>query len=300
MNECLYIMAKREKWGDGLDLIEVEKRLKNFKNEDWWVGNRKKIFIGMLGIIKVADDKKSEKWCIENKTNKLYAGIYATFKVMENYEDGRIQIKIIDNFYKKGKIINKEQLIDLMGYNYFSAQSPRYFEYNLFEKVRDFGLNLNKEKEIIQIKIKDIKFNDLKDIKDASEKNAIIKIRIGQSSFRKQLINKYEKCCICGIRNRNLLIASHIKPWSKCSTNKEKVDYESNGLLLCSQHDKLFDRGYISFNDNGKIIISSILDKKEYELLNISSSFKLRINIKTKMKSYLKYHRELNKELLIN
>ena len=69
---------------------------------------------------------------------------------------------------------------------------------------------------------------------------------------------------------------------------------------MCSQHDKLFDRGYISFNDNGKIIISSILDKKEYELLNISSSFKLRINIKTKMKSYLKYHRELNKELLIN
>lgn len=288
MKECLFLMAKREKWNNGRDIIKVEEILKKIKFEDWRIGNRKKVFKGMLGVIKVADDKKSEKWCLENNTKKLYAGIYATFKVVEIYADERIKIEIIDNFYKMGNIIYKDDLIDIMGYNYFSAQAPRYFDYDLYKKIRAFGLKLVKNK------IKDIESPDLITFKGGSEKDAVIKARIGQSDFRKKLISKYKECCICGIKNKELLIASHIKPWSKCSNPKEKTDYEYNGLLLCSQHDKLFDRGYISFNDDGKIIVSKSLDKKEYELVNINSSFKLKIDIKDKMKSYLKYHRELN------
>ena len=51
-----------------------------------------------------------------------------------------------------------------------------------------------------------------------------------------------------------LLVASHIKPWSISDAN-EKLDIH-NGLLMCPNHDKLFDRGYISFDDTGRILIS--------------------------------------------
>ena len=55
-----------------------------------------------------------------------------------------------------------------------------------------------------------------------------------------------------------LLVASHIKPWSISDAN-EKLDIH-NGLLMCPNHDKLFDRGYISFDDTGRILISEKLD----------------------------------------
>lgn len=72
-----------------------------------------------------------------------------------------------------------------------------------------------------------------------TEKEAIIKVRIGQGGFRERLINKDKKCRICGLANKKLLIASHIKSWI-FSNEKERVD-ENNGILLCPNHDALFD-----------------------------------------------------------
>lgn len=300
MEKCLFIMTKREKWGKkwGLTptLVEVEKKIKNLGTEIWNIGNRKRIFVGMKGVIKVADDKKTEKWCTENKTNKLYPGIYATFEItkINNDDDESIEIEVIDNFYNKGNIINKEKVDELMGDNYFSSQSTRYFNLDVYEKIKNFGLSINIDN------ISDIKSSDLSAISNETERESIIKSRIGQSNFRKRLLTKYKKCSVCGIENNNFLIASHIKPWSECTTSEERTDFENNGLLLCAQHDKLFDKGYISFETSGDIIISKSLNINEYKLLNINSNFKLGIEIRDKMKSYLKYHRELNKKLLEN
>ena len=91
-----------------------------------------------------------------------------------------------------------------------------------------------------------------------------------------------------GIKREELLIASHIKPWSK-SNNNERLDID-NVLLLCPQHDILFDKGFISFSDEGNIIISSILNDDEFPSLNLSGN--LRINVNEKQKKYLEYHRE--------
>ena len=92
------------------------------------------------------------------------------------------------------------------------------------------------------------------------EREAIVKIRINQDKFRESLIKKYNgKCCLCGVDYLSMLVASHIKPWAK-SDKYEKLDIE-NGLLLCPNHDKLFDSGLISFDSKGKIMISSKLDK---------------------------------------
>lgn len=125
-------------------------------------------------------------------------------------------------------------------------------------------------------------------ILEGKEKEIITKARINQSIFRNKMLNKYKHCCLCGITNQDLLVASHIKPWSKSNKN-EKVN-EYNGLLLCSMHDKLFDLGYISFNDDGTILISKKLDKNDQIFSNIDE--KRTIEITNDNIPFIKYHRD--------
>lgn len=69
----------------------------------------------------------------------------------------------------------------------------------------------------------------------------------------------------------------------------KKLDIH-NGLLMCPNHDKLFDRGYISFDDTGRILISEKLDDNNRMYMNITPTMKIDIteeNIK-----YIKYHRK--------
>ena len=120
------------------------------------------------------------------------------------------------------------------------------------------------------------------------EREAIIKARINQSGFRQNLIRKYGKCCLCGVESTTLLLASHIKPW-KDSNEDEKGD-TSNGLLLCPNHDKLFDRGLISFDDDGAILISEKLSDNDQMFMNVKNG--MTIQVDPDMKKYLKFHRE--------
>ncbi len=106
--------------------------------------------------------------------------------------------------------------------------------------------------------------------------------------FRDLLLNRYNRCCLCDVKAPALLIASHIKPWAE-SEPKEKLDVD-NGFLMCPNHDKLFDKGYITFDDNDKIIISDKLIENDKELLNVDS--RKHIELTEDNKKYLKFHRE--------
>lgn len=66
------------------------------------------------------------------------------------------------------------------------------------------------------------------------------------------MLKRYNRCCLCEMENPEFLIASHIKPWAE-SERKEKLDV-NNGFLMCPNHDRIFDKGYITFDDDGKII----------------------------------------------
>ncbi|WHY65640.1 HNH endonuclease signature motif containing protein [Neobacillus sp. SuZ13] len=123
---------------------------------------------------------------------------------------------------------------------------------------------------------------------DRTEKEQIIKSRIGQSVFRNKLLNIEMKCKLCGASDERFLIASHIKPWVH-SNNKERLDVD-NGLLLCPNHDALFDKGYISFEDNGDILISASIDESTRLLFNINNKFKIKMN--KKQLQYMQWHRE--------
>ena len=120
------------------------------------------------------------------------------------------------------------------------------------------------------------------------ERETITKQRINQSKFRQGLIKKYNgKCALCGVTFEPALVASHIKPWSE-SDPSEKVDVD-NGLLLCPHHDKLFDAGYISFDDYGNIMISDQLDQMNRIKLNVVDGMK--ISLSDRMLDFIRYHR---------
>ena len=132
---------------------------------------------------------------------------------------------------------------------------------------------------------KKIEYNQL----TGQEKDALVKVRVNQSVFREKLLQKYgEKCSLCGMSCTDLLIASHIKPWSK-SDASEKTSVH-NGLLLCPNHDKLFDSGYISFDENGKILISEHISAQNYQLLGVNHE--MSINVSEEMQPFLRYHRK--------
>lgn len=123
---------------------------------------------------------------------------------------------------------------------------------------------------------------------DETEKEQLIKIRIGQGIFKRKLLSIDCKCKICGLEEQSLLIASHIKPW-KYSNSYERLDV-NNGFLLCPTHDALFDKGYITFYDDGLIMISDLIDESQLEMLNINKNIRITFNDSTRQ--YIKWHRE--------
>jgi putative restriction endonuclease len=108
-------------------------------------------------------------------------------------------------------------------------------------------------------KLNKIEIDDLP--REGKEKERLIMVRVNQCIFRTMILATYNnKCCITGIDNTDLLIASHIVPWSKDEKNRLNP---MNGLCLNALHDRAFDKGLITISaDDYSIKISSKLKKK--------------------------------------
>lgn len=101
--------------------------------------------------------------------------------------------------------------------------------------------------------------DNINDIPNGTYKERLVKTRVGQEFFRKSVLNSYNnRCCITGISNNDLLVASHIKPWRVSNEENERTN-PTNGLCLNGLHDKAFDKGLITISRNYKVIISSSL-----------------------------------------
>lgn len=124
-------------------------------------------------------------------------------------------------------------------------------------------------------------------------RKAEIHARLKQSRFRRQVLDNFKnQCCLSGIREPELLIASHIVPWAS------RVDCRldpANGLCLFVLYDSLFDRGYITFDNHLRIIIPQTLDTISTELkviLRYLEGKAARQPVTYKIKTdYLEYHR---------
>ena len=197
-------------------------------------------------------------FCRETTPYENY-GRYMELKLIEEYEDEILSLEVIRRYGIK------------------SVQGPCRVPEQLSTYINE---SISREDEIADIE-------DVSDIGE-TEKLTIIKSRIGHGALKRRLTQKEGKCALCGLSDERFLIASHIKPWSE-STNTERLDLD-NVLLLCPHHDAVFDKGYIAFDEDGKLIISNKLDLETRVLLNLVDGKK--IKLKEGSEKYIEWHRE--------
>lgn len=97
--------------------------------------------------------------------------------------------------------------------------------------------------------------------KEGKEREAIVKVRVNQSFFRKTILASYDnQCCVTGISTPELLVSSHIVPWAMDKKNRMNP---CNGLCLNALHDRAFDKGLITFTPERVLRVSKILKKEK-------------------------------------
>jgi putative restriction endonuclease len=119
-------------------------------------------------------------------------------------------------------------------------------------------------------------------------RKALIKARIGQGVFRRNVASIESRCRVTGVAYPTHLFASHIKPWRE-ATNEERLNGE-NGLLLTPSIDHLFDRGFISFEDSGQLIISDIAHKESIRRMGINTDQVVRVGRFSEGQKFLLAH----------
>ncbi len=121
-------------------------------------------------------------------------------------------------------------------------------------------------------------------------RETIILARVGQGEFRTNLMKRWNyRCALTGLQNPDLLVASHIVPWS-LSNNHERLDTD-NGLLLATHIDRLFDRGLISFCEKGTLLIGDQLGPHAQQVFGLAEYQKL-AHITKGTAQYLARHRK--------
>lgn len=114
--------------------------------------------------------------------------------------------------------------------------------------------------------------------------------RLGQSGFRADLLSRYVcTCALTDVDMCEMLRASHIKPWCR-SNDAERLDPD-NGLLLSVHLDLLFDRGFISFEDDGRILLSPLLEPSVIKAYGLNENLRLKRAFAGNQ-PYLKHHRD--------
>ena len=134
------------------------------------------------------------------------------------------------------------------------------------------------------------RINNDKDLSNKT-KESLIKSRIGQGDYRRKLLEECYFCPFTKVTDERLLVASHIKPWA-LSNDKEKVD-PKNGFMFTPTFDRLFDRGFISFEDDKTLMVSPWISPMNQKRLGIYNGKIIDdLPLDEKRKEYLNFHRE--------
>lgn len=171
---------------------------------------------------------------------------------------------------RKIKQLNEFKILNSTGNSMYSRALDLFVEYK-------YSSILQVEKDI-----EEILSNTSTTI---TEKESLIKSRIGQGQYRQSLLKIWKGCSTTGCTETELLVASHIKPW-RVSNTEERLD-KFNGFILLATIDKAFDIGLISFSKNGNILISpNFTDIKHTGIHNT-----MKIELSPEHEKYLDYHR---------
>jgi len=124
-----------------------------------------------------------------------------------------------------------------------------------------------------------------------TERRSFTKIRTQQGLFRRRVSTVEKGCRLTGVVDLRFLRASHIKPWSQ-SNDSERID-RSNGLLLTPTADLLFDQGWLSFRDDGRLILADKLPDEVKEKSGIDLTEGRRCGeFSDHQAEFLAYHRD--------
>lgn len=122
------------------------------------------------------------------------------------------------------------------------------------------------------------------------DKNTLNKARVGQGKYRQDILEEFPAgCIITNINDERLLIASHIKPWID-SNDEEKIS-RYNGLLLSPTFDRLFDQGFITFQNDGTVNTSPYISPLNWRKIGLQNNKKYELKHNDKRDVFLEYHR---------
>lgn len=122
-------------------------------------------------------------------------------------------------------------------------------------------------------------------------RRAVVMARRGQGLFKQNVQRIESRCRVTKVDQIEHLRASHCKPWRDAS-NAERLDGE-NGLLLTPDVDHLFDRGFISFEDSGKVLVSPVAHRESLRQMGLEDVLHGNVGVFSEgQKAYLSFHRE--------
>lgn len=189
------------------------------------------------------------------------------------------------------RISGKRRLINMYSrYQEASENAARYLIALVpeAERSRNWYNILTEIDKICEVgEIDDVNYILSRDDLLPTDREALVRARLGQGRYRAELDDLWgHSCAVTGCAQREMLRASHIKPW-RVSTDRERLD-KNNGILLTAHLDALFDRGLISFCANGEMMVSQLMLPEERSRWNLPSSLAKKVN--KKQASYLNYH----------
>ena len=135
--------------------------------------------------------------------------------------------------------------------------------------------------------------------KEGEDVTSESKRRKGQDYFRRMILANYDgRCALTGIDVPQLLLASHIIPWSDKTHKQDRLN-PCNGICLSALYDKAFDQGLITFSpDDYSVILSSALQEHktaEYYDKHFGSIAGQKIQVPkdyAPKRDFLAYHRD--------
>lgn len=207
------------------------------------------------------------------------------------------RLKFLAKDYPIDENINTETIQNILEQEKKKTESRTV--YNTSKSISDFQSGLNKFLKFIKSDYKKKLSNSLLiDIEETknnphlneTEKEQMIQARVGQGEFRHKLIEYWGGCALTKIPMMSILIASHIKAW-RDANNEERLNLY-NGLLLLPNYDKLFDKGYITFDPkNGALLCSKLIDAHDKHALGLTENRHL-TKIEERHYIFLQYHLE--------
>lgn len=235
---------------------------------------------------------------------KMEAFLFAVYRVLN-------ELELTDSYNQNVEALIQALQTMLTTIGSHNLGSLLIYDDSDFDALRSLLLALNQDQRIelnkcLSFESDSVNIRTIKTVNtlvqndyEGSDVQVTTSHRRGQNVFKRELqkvsrINGTLKCFFpgCDVEGEKFLIASHIVPW-KYSDNKEKVD-PNNGLLLCPNHDLLFDSLLITFNKDGKLVVSEDLLKTNIGAFGIKDD--LLLDLSPEKEVYMCRHRNAMKK----